>query len=87
MAAGHEFRSCTIELVAGAAFVLCTDGVTEAMDHEGCCYGLERLEAVLREPAPTAAVLGQRILSDIDRHTAGALAGDDICLVCVHRQG
>jgi GAF domain-containing protein len=37
MAAAHEFRSCTIELAPGAAFVLCTDGVTEAMDHDGRC--------------------------------------------------
>lgn len=86
MAAGHEFRSCAIELAPGAAFLLCTDGVTEAMDHDGHCYGLDRLEASLAGPAATAAELGQRILADIDRHTAGAPAGDDICLVCVRRQ-
>ncbi len=87
MAAAHEFRSCTIELVPGAAFVLCTDGVTDAMDHEGRCYGLERLVATLAGPAREAADLGQRILADVDRHTAGAPAGDDLCLVCVWRQG
>jgi sigma-B regulation protein RsbU (phosphoserine phosphatase) len=86
MATGHEFRSCTIELAPGAAFVLCTDGVTEAMDHEGRCYGLERVEATMAGPADAAADLGQRILADIDRHTAGAPAGDDICLVCVRRR-
>ena len=86
MATGHEFRSCTVELAPGAAFVLCTDGVTEAMDHEGLCYGLERLEAALAGPVTGAADLGQRILSDLDRHTAGAPAGDDLCLVCVRRQ-
>ena len=86
MATGHEFRSCTIELAPGAAFVLCTDGVTEAMDHEGRCYGLERVEATLAGPAAAAADIGQRILADIDRHTAGAPAGDDICLVCVRRR-
>ena len=85
MATGVEFRSCTVELVPGAAFVLCTDGVTEAMDHEGRRYGLDRLEAILAGPATEAADLGQRILADIDRHTAGAPAGDDICLVCVRR--
>jgi serine phosphatase RsbU (regulator of sigma subunit) len=87
MAAGHEFRSCTIELAPGAAFVLCTDGVTDAMDPEGRCYGLERLVATLAGPATEAADLGQRILADVDRHTAGAPAGDDLCLVCVWRQG
>ncbi len=87
MATGNEFHSCTIEMAPGAAFVLCTDGVTEAMDHEGECYGIERLEEILTGPAPTAAELGKRILSDIDRHTAGAPGSDDICLVCVRRQG
>jgi sigma-B regulation protein RsbU (phosphoserine phosphatase) len=87
MVSGHEFHSCTIELAPGAAFVLCTDGVTEAMDHEGRCFGLERVEATLAGPGATAADLGQRILAEIDRHTAGAPAGDDICLVSVRRQG
>jgi len=86
IATGHGFRSCTLELAAGASFVLCTDGVTEAMNHEGQCYGFERLESILAGPAGTAADLGQRILADIDRHTAGAPAGDDICLVCVRRR-
>lgn len=86
VAAGHEFRSCTIELARGSAFVLCTDGVTEAMDHEGRCYGIDRLEEIVAGPADGAAALGQRILADLDRHTAGAPAGDDICLVCVRRK-
>jgi len=86
IATGHEFRSCTVELARGSAFVLCTDGVTEAMDHEGRCYGLNRLEELLAGPAEGAAALGQRILADLDRHTAGAPAGDDICLVCVRRK-
>jgi sigma-B regulation protein RsbU (phosphoserine phosphatase) len=86
MEADHEFRSCPIEVPPGGAFVLCTDGVTEAMDHDGRCYGLERLEAVLAGPASTAAEAGRRILADIERHTAGASGSDDVCLVCVRRQ-
>jgi len=82
---GHEFRSCTIDLPRGGAFVLCTDGVTEAMDHEGRCYGIERLERILAGPAPAADELGRRILADIDQHTAGVSGSDDICLVCVRR--
>jgi len=83
---GHVFRSCTIPFPPGAAFVLCTDGVTEAMDHDGRCYGMERLEEILAGPVATAADVGRRILADIDRHTAGVGGGDDICLVCVRRQ-
>ena len=87
MVADHNFRSCTIEVPPGGSFVLCTDGVTEAMDPDGRCYGLERLEAVLAGPAADAAELGRRILADIERHTAGASGSDDVCLVCVRRQG
>jgi sigma-B regulation protein RsbU (phosphoserine phosphatase) len=87
MVAEHDFRSCTIEVPPGAGFVLCTDGVTEAMDHDGRCYGLERLETVLAGPATGAAEIGRQILADIDRHTAGVSGSDDVCLVCVRRQG
>ncbi len=86
MADGRSFRSCTVDLPPGTAFVLCTDGVTEAMDHDGRCYGIERLEGVLAEPASDAEDLGRRILTDIDRHTAGVSGSDDICLVCVCRR-
>ena len=86
MTTGHEFRSCTVEMPAGAAFVLCTDGVTEAMDLAGRCYGLERLEAILAGSGKTASEIGRQILTDVERHAAGAGRSDDVCLVCVRRQ-
>ncbi len=85
MHAGHEFHSCTVELPPESAFVLCTDGVTEAMDHASTCYGLERLETILAGPAPSVGDIGRRILADVERHVGGASAADDICLVCVRR--
>lgn len=85
MAADHDFRSCTIELPPDGAFVLCTDGVTEAMNHEGRCYGIERLEQVIAGPATGAEAIARRILADIDQHTAGVSGNDDLCLVCVRR--
>lgn len=85
MHAGHEFHSCTVELPPDSAIVVCTDGVTEAMDHDSNCYGLEQLEVILAGPAPSAGEIGRRILADVERHVAGAAATDDICLVCVRR--
>lgn len=86
MAAAREFRTCTVDLPAGAALVLCTDGVSEALDHEDRCYGLERLEAVFGEPGPgSAGDLGRRILADVERHAADQLRSDDICLICLRR--
>jgi sigma-B regulation protein RsbU (phosphoserine phosphatase) len=87
MASDHQFRSCTITMEPGSSFVLCTDGVTEAMDLDGRCYGLDRLEEAMTGPMADASELGRRILADVDKHTAGVSASDDICLVCVHREG
>ena len=86
MASDHQFRSCTITMEPGSSFLLCTDGVTEAMDLDGRCYGLERLEEAMAGPTADASELGRRILADVDKHTAGVSASDDICLVCVHRE-
>ncbi len=86
MDAGHVFRTCTVELPPEGAFVVCTDGVTEAMDHAATCYGLEQLESVMAKPATSAGEIGRRILADVERHVAGAAVADDICLVCVRRQ-
>jgi serine phosphatase RsbU (regulator of sigma subunit) len=80
------FRTCTIELPPEGLFVVCTDGVTEAMDHASTCYGLEQLEAVMARPTDSASELGRSILADVERHVAGAAVADDICLVCVRRQ-
>jgi serine phosphatase RsbU (regulator of sigma subunit) len=66
--------------------VFCTDGISEALDHEDRCYGLERLETVLAEPIEaTAGDLGRRILADVERHAAGQVRSDDICLICLRR--
>jgi sigma-B regulation protein RsbU (phosphoserine phosphatase) len=87
MDAGHVFTSCTIVLPAGGCLVLCTDGVTEAMNEAGACYGFDRLREVLAGPAAAATEVGRRILADVERHTAGADGQDDVCLVCVRREG
>jgi len=39
----------------------------------------------MTDPVGSAAELGRRVLTDIERHTAGAPGSDDLCLVCVRR--
>jgi serine phosphatase RsbU (regulator of sigma subunit) len=55
------------------------------MDHEDQLYGLERILSVVEGAAPSAGELGRRILADVERHAAGQVRSDDICLVCVGR--
>lgn len=81
------YGSCSDTLRPGEALILFTDGISEAMDHQHRCYGTERLTSVLAEPAKTAKDLGRRILADVERHAAGQVRTDDMCLVCLSRNG
>ncbi|MEI6256808.1 MAG: SpoIIE family protein phosphatase [Planctomycetota bacterium] len=83
--ATRGYRSCELDLAAGAALVFYTDGISEALDHEQRLYGLERLEEVITGTVTGAGDLGRRILADVERHAAGQARSDDICLVCVSR--
>ncbi len=82
---GANYVSCTEVLGPGETLILFTDGITEAMDHEHRCYGTERLTRVLEDEVKTAEDLGRRILADVDRHAAGQIRSDDICLICLRR--
>ena len=86
MDAEHVYRSCRFELGPGETLALYTDGISEAMDHEGRLYGLERLERMLLEPG-AADECGRRILADVERHSTGQIQSDDMCLVCLGRVG
>jgi serine phosphatase RsbU (regulator of sigma subunit) len=85
MVADCTYRSCEIAIESGAVLVLHTDGISEALDHERRCYGLDRLERVVAESGRTAAEVGRAILADVERHAAGQVQSDDICLVCLGR--
>ncbi|MFM1997971.1 MAG: Phosphoserine phosphatase RsbU [Planctomycetota bacterium] len=83
--ASHGYSACELDMAPGSALVFYTDGISEAMDHEQRLYGLERLEKVMAGPATGAGDLGRRILADVERHAAGQVRSDDMCLVCIGR--
>jgi sigma-B regulation protein RsbU (phosphoserine phosphatase) len=84
--ATRGYTSCELDLAPGSTLVFYTDGISEAMDHEQRLYGLERLEEILAGPSGEAGELGRRILADVERHAAGQIRSDDMCLVCVGRR-
>ena len=81
----YVYEAAEVTVTAGCTIVLYTDGISEAMDHKNETYGLKRLEEVLSEPADSPAAVGQRLLVDVERHAAGQVRSDDMCLVCVGR--
>jgi sigma-B regulation protein RsbU (phosphoserine phosphatase) len=66
-------------------FLVCyTDGVTEANDAAGSQYGMQRLEAVIREHhTHNAEQLVESILQSVRQYTAEAAPFDDITLLVV----
>ncbi|NOU93619.1 SpoIIE family protein phosphatase [Paenibacillus sp. LMG 31456] len=80
----------TVMLDAGERLVLYTDGITEAEDSQLRQYGNTRLYEVLDakvvnegEPRLSVQELMERILSDVDRFTDGALQSDDIAMLLI----
>jgi serine phosphatase RsbU (regulator of sigma subunit) len=72
----------SVPLGSGDLFVLFTDGLTEAMNAQGECFGEPRLAAVIGEHADLPAEeLRERILREIEAFTESALQQDDMTMV------
>ena len=78
------YQATDVGFPAGATLVCYTDGISEALDHAQRPYGIERLIRVVAA-AESAGDAGRRILADVERHAAGQVRSDDICLVCLSR--
>jgi serine phosphatase RsbU (regulator of sigma subunit) len=72
----------TLPLGRGDLIVLYTDGITEAMNTEGECFGDARLASLIGQHADLSAdELRERILREIDSFTESALQQDDMTMV------
>ena len=70
----------------GAALVLCSDGLFEALDRNGNAFGFERAREVLRAMGHRPAVeIVDALLNDLRRHLGTERAPDDVTLVVVKR--
>ena len=77
------FLSNDVELKTGDTLLLYTDGIVEALNHEGTDqFGYDRLlEIVHRNDSLSANELIQKIRQTLNDFTHGALLADDITLV------
>jgi hypothetical protein len=55
------------------------------MDHEQRTFRFGRLMRILADPAKNAEEPGRRVLGDVERHAAGQVRSDGMCLVCLAR--
>jgi serine phosphatase RsbU (regulator of sigma subunit)/pSer/pThr/pTyr-binding forkhead associated (FHA) protein len=77
------YRESSVAIQPGDILVFYTDGLSEAMNDFGEQYGVARIQASMT--AKSAAVVGSRIIRDVDRFVNGGFIRDDMCLVCVSR--
>ncbi len=76
------YREESVRLLPGDHLVLYTDGITESTNAAHDFFGDERLDAVLRAPASTAAALLEQVVDSVGTFRAGRAADDDeTCLV------
>ncbi|RME77140.1 MAG: hypothetical protein D6776_00045 [Planctomycetota bacterium] len=88
MVEGSEFSASLeeveLQLVPGDMLLLYTDGVTEAMDHDGEAFGLERLCAVVAaHGGKEAEYLLYQVEKALRDFREGAQQHDDITMVAV----
>ena len=74
------------QIAEGDAFILYTDGITEAVDRDGNQYGLDRLEQFLHErwsakPSQDITVLTADLINEIDTFAGFAHQRDDITFI------
>ena len=81
---GMEYKAFSVECEAGDAFLLYTDGVTEAFDVEGELYGEDRLLALMEKNGKPGAQETQRLVrEDVAAHAEGAEQSDDITILAL----
>jgi serine phosphatase RsbU (regulator of sigma subunit) len=74
----------TLPLGRGDLFLLYTDGISEAMNVEGDCFGDARLADLARDNADMSSTeLRERILGEVRRFAGSAAQHDDMTMVLV----
>ncbi len=80
-----EYESENRAINPGETFVIYTDGVSEAMNHNSDLYGVEHLRDFVQKGSSSCRELGEAILKDVKRHADGRPQNDDITLMCFGR--
>jgi serine phosphatase RsbU (regulator of sigma subunit) len=81
----YPYEVVSRKLGPGEMVVLFTDGVDEAMNHEGELYTLERLREFVENGPASTAEMGKTLLADVRKHADGRPQNDDITIMTFGR--
>ena len=83
---GVEYRQATHHLEPGETIVLYTDGVTEAMNHDGELFGLEGLRSYFETAPPgDSEATGLQVMQAVTAFAGDAPQSDDITCLTLRR--
>jgi sigma-B regulation protein RsbU (phosphoserine phosphatase) len=79
---GETYHQHTVALAPGDRVYLYSDGISEAMDSQRDLFGMERVQAAVRQSAGLGLAESLvQILSEVKRWRGGAKSRDDVTLV------
>ena len=83
---GIEYRQATHHVEPGETIVLYTDGVTEAMNHDGELFGLEGLRSYFEATPPgDSEATGLQVMQAVSAFAGDAPQSDDITCLTLRR--
>ena len=80
-----EYQSYSFHLAAGESLTMYTDGLNEQDNGQDELFGIESIGELVKQYQDTATERGERILQAVTEFSAGAIQGDDMCLVALNR--
>ncbi len=80
-----EYQSYSFQLAAGESLTMYTDGLNEQDNGQDELFGIEAIGELVKQHQDTATERGERILQAVTEFSAGAIQGDDMCLVALNR--
>ena len=84
----HVYACDEYRLTPGDTMILYTDGITEAVNHAGEEFSLDRLKETLKSLSGSSpAEIINSIIGDIDKHAEGLEQYDDITMLAVRFNG
>jgi sigma-B regulation protein RsbU (phosphoserine phosphatase) len=78
-----EVGSDKLQLKSGETLLLFTDGVPDAEDCKGSCFGHAHLQATLASCNGSAAETVERVMSEVKKFAVGAVQSDDVTVLAL----
>lgn len=81
----QSFKESEVQFRPGDLLLMCTDGITEAMNPDHEIYGRAGLEKYLARATGDLEQVVEGIIEDVERFSHSETQRDDVCLVALRR--